>query len=205
MAIVTKIVYHLNCLRLLPLYALMKVHPRHKVFDEERQNWYACVLDKKDAPQNFRDNLFLLTLPEYRSVLYWRMGGLRYFISWWAPGERVLHLEGTNYRNAEPGLVIHHGHSTRVACKHIGAGCQIWHNVTLGTAKPFSGLFPTLGNNVRVCTGAVVLGGVSIGDNSTIAACSVVLKDVPANALVAGNPAHIIKLNGEKLATPIKL
>lgn len=201
MALLSLLVYHLDCVRLLPLYALMKCHPRHRFFDEERANWYRSVLNKEGTKQTFSDTMRLLTLREYRKVLYWRMGGLRYFISWWASGESTLHIEGTNYRNAETGLVVHHGHSSRIACTHIGRNCQIWHNVTLGTARPFSGLFPTLGNNVRICTGAIVLGGITIGDDATVAAGAVVLRNVPPGAVVAGNPACIVKLNG-KLATP---
>lgn len=44
-----------------------------------------------------------------------------------------------------------------------------------------------IGTNVRICK------GVTIGDNSIVAACSVVTKDVPANCIVAGNPAKIVK------------
>ena len=204
MAIVTKIIYHLNCLRLLPLYGLMKAHPRHRFFDEERQNWYRAVLGKGDCPQTFSDNMLLLTLPEYRSVLYWRMGGLRYFISWLAPGERVLHLVQPK-DSVGPGLVIHHGHSTRVACKKIGRNCQIWQNVTTGINRPIVGDRPVVGDNVRICSGAIVLGGISIGNNVTIAAGAVVVKSVPDNAVVAGNPAKIVKLNGEKLCPPANL
>lgn len=44
-----------------------------------------------------------------------------------------------------------------------------------------------IGANVRICK------GVTIGDNSVVAACSVVTKDVPANCIVAGNPAKVVK------------
>lgn len=47
----------------------------------------------------------------------------------------------------------------------------------------------TIGNNVWLCAGVVVLPGVNIGDNSVIAANSVVCSDVPENALYAGTPA----------------
>lgn len=46
-----------------------------------------------------------------------------------------------------------------------------------------------IGTNVRICK------GVTIGNNSIVAACSVVTKDVPANCIVAGNPARIVKSN----------
>ncbi len=44
-----------------------------------------------------------------------------------------------------------------------------------------------IGTNVRICK------GVTIGDNSVVAACSVVTKNVPANCIVAGNPAKIVR------------
>jgi serine acetyltransferase len=40
---------------------------------------------------------------------------------------------------------------------------------------------------------STVLKGVSIGDNSIVAASSVVTKDVPANVIVAGNPAVVVR------------
>ena len=44
-------------------------------------------------------------------------------------------------------------------------------------------------------TNSIILKGVIIGDNSIIAAGSIVTKNVPENSLVAGNPAKIIKQN----------
>lgn len=49
------------------------------------------------------------------------------------------------------------------------------------------------GNNIWVGWGTIILKGVTIGDNSIIAAGTFVTKDVPANVIVAGNPAKIIK------------
>lgn len=53
-----------------------------------------------------------------------------------------------------------------------------------------------IGSNVRICK------GVTIGDNSVVAACSVVTKDVPANCVVAGNPAKVVKTDIDKLPEP---
>lgn len=51
----------------------------------------------------------------------------------------------------------------------------------------------TIGNNVWIGGQAVICPGVTIGDNSVIGAGSIVVKDVPANVVVAGNPARIIR------------
>ena len=50
-----------------------------------------------------------------------------------------------------------------------------------------------IGNNVWIGSIVTILKGVTIGDNSVIAANSVVTKDVPANTIVAGNPATVVR------------
>ena len=50
-----------------------------------------------------------------------------------------------------------------------------------------------IGKKVWIGSGAIVLPGVNIGDNSVIAAGSVVTKDVPENSVFGGNPAKLIK------------
>lgn len=53
-----------------------------------------------------------------------------------------------------------------------------------------------IGENARICK------GVTIGDNAVVAANSVVTKDVPANAVAAGNPAKIVKTDIDKIPAP---
>jgi maltose O-acetyltransferase len=58
----------------------------------------------------------------------------------------------------------------------------------------------TIGNDVWIGGAAIVLPGVSIGDGATIGAGSVVTKNVPAHATVAGNPARVLRRTGEASA-----
>jgi acetyltransferase-like isoleucine patch superfamily enzyme len=53
-----------------------------------------------------------------------------------------------------------------------------------------------IGRNVWIAAGATIIGGVTIGENSVVAAGSVVTRDVPANSLVGGNPARVIRSIG---------
>lgn len=61
------------------------------------------------------------------------------------------------------------------------------------TARPI-----VIESNVWLAAGATVIGGVTIGRNAVVAAGSVVTRDVPADSLVAGNPARLVrKLDGD--------
>ena len=52
--------------------------------------------------------------------------------------------------------------------------------------------------SVRIAADATIIGGVTVGENSVVAAGSVVTRDVPANTLVGGNPAKVIRpINGD--------
>ena len=72
----------------------------------------------------------------------------------------------------------------------IGENCSINQNVTIGRGA--SG-FPTIGNNVQIYSGAVIIGDIIIGDNAIIGANAVVTKDVAAKTVVAGVPAKYIR------------
>lgn len=85
------------------------------------------------------------------------------------------------------GVVIH---SKAV----IGNHCMISQQVTIGGGNSaFPGL-PQIGDNVYIAKGAIVFGGIKIGNNVTIGANAVVNKPVPDNAIVAGVPAKILRM-----------
>ena len=82
----------------------------------------------------------------------------------------------------------------------IGDDCLLYQGVTLGgTGKEAGKRHPTIGNNVLVGSGAKVLGPFKVGDNSRVAANSVVLREIPENSTAVGSPARVVRQNGEKV------
>ena len=98
-------------------------------------------------------------------------------------------------------LVIDHGMGIVIGeTAEIGDDCLIYHGVTLGgTGKDVGKRHPTIGNNVLIGTGAKVLGPFKVGDNSRIAANSVVLSEIPPNSTAVGVPARVVKVDGRKV------
>ncbi len=96
-------------------------------------------------------------------------------------------------------LVIDHGMVIGETAE-IGDDCLIYHGVTLGgTGKDVGKRHPTIGNNVLIGTGAKVLGPIKVGDNSRIAANSVVLREIPEDSTAVGIPARVVRIAGQKV------
>ncbi|PIS29722.1 serine O-acetyltransferase [Candidatus Saganbacteria bacterium CG08_land_8_20_14_0_20_45_16] len=82
----------------------------------------------------------------------------------------------------------------------IGDDVMLYQGVTLGgTGKEKGRRHPTLGDNVVVGAGAIVLGAIVIGNNSRIGAGSVVTKSIPPDTTVVGNPCWIVRRDGRRL------
>lgn len=83
----------------------------------------------------------------------------------------------------------------------IGDDVMIYHGVTLGGGgwwkdKKGAKRHPTIGNNVVLGVGCIIIGPVKIGDNSKIGAGAIVIKDVPPDStIVAGLGKYIVKNN----------
>lgn len=79
----------------------------------------------------------------------------------------------------------------------LANGCYVtdsdWHTIYDRTVRDGKVTPVTIGDNVWLGDHATVLKGVTIGENSVVAARAVVTRDVPANVVVAGNPAKVVK------------
>ena len=96
------------------------------------------------------------------------------------------------------GIMLDHGSGIVVGeTASIGDNCSLLHSVTLGgTGKESGDRHPKIGENVMIGAGAKVLGNITVGKCSRVAAGSVVLADVPPNTTVAGVPARVIGPSG---------
>lgn len=89
----------------------------------------------------------------------------------------------------------------------IGDNTMIASHVQISTSTHDYNIWPmrsfrkdlpvTIGKNVWICSGAIILPGVNIGDNSVVGAGAIVNKDVPANSVVYGIPAKVMKQTAE--------
>lgn len=76
----------------------------------------------------------------------------------------------------------------------VGKNCNVAHNITIGQANrgKLKGC-PTIGDNVWIGAGSVIVGNINIGSNVLIAPNSFVNIDVPEYSLVLGNPCKVVK------------
>jgi serine O-acetyltransferase len=96
------------------------------------------------------------------------------------------------------GIMVDHGHDIVIGeTAVVEDNVSIMQGVTLGgTGKASGDRHPKIRQGVLIGAGAKILGNIEIGTCSRVAACSVVLHDVPANTTVAGVPAKIVGYAG---------
>jgi serine O-acetyltransferase len=134
--------------------------------------------------------LYLLHNNSYfRTLFYFRIGPIAsLFISWYRPGDRYFKISNTTV--IDGGMLLNHPYSTIINAEKIGRNFSIAHCTTLGLKSLCR---PIIGNNVSLGCTVTIIGNIKIGNNVVIGAGSVVVKDVPDNCIIAGNPAKIIK------------
>lgn len=180
-----------------PLFVALKIKA-DLLKDKYTQRWY------EDAANFPKANFFRLLAerPYYREVLFNRLKKL---------GGAFRKIYPTSYTHfgIKPykqlkiggGIWLDHPFCTRMGAASIGANFKVKQLVTIGKNSDMKQ--PTIGNNVFIGAGAVVCGGITIGDNVQIGANAVIMKDVPSNSTVIGNPAIIIRKDGERVNIPL--
>lgn len=151
--------------------------------EEHKQNNVARALFKYFWSNNFRCRCWirLVINTENRKIRHYRRNILerKFSIS---IGENTVIKKNLHIHHYE-GIVIGNG-------VRIGENCHIYQNVTIGQKN---NKYPIIGNNVTLYPGCVVIGDIVIGDGAQIAPNSVVITNIPQNAIFAGIPAKQIK------------
>lgn len=107
-------------------------------------------------------------------------------------------LGSTVHRETKIGEGLHlvHAHGIMIAPSAVlGDRVGIMQDVTIGNAAERTGT-PVIGNDVFIGAGAKILGPVRVGDRARIAANSLVISDVPADATAIGVPAKMMRYTG---------
>jgi serine O-acetyltransferase len=99
-----------------------------------------------------------------------------------------------------PGLgIAHHGSIVVNSRARVGAWCRINSATNIGLGP--SGV-PTIGDFCYIAPGAVVYGGITVGDRVVVGANAVVGRDVPDGVTVAGAPARVVSQNDSSSVMP---
>lgn len=145
---------------------------------------------KKDSVEKKFYHL-MLYYPAYAFIFFWRIKKNKYrWKSLFTQGYPCKIFGSTKIKG---GLVCFHPFATVINAKSIGHNFEFRNGLTIGNKNNDNELLPIIGNHVTVGANVCIIGKIIIGDNVIIGAGAVVVKDVPSNCVIAGNPARIIK------------
>ncbi|MDT0557350.1 serine acetyltransferase [Ichthyenterobacterium sp. W332] len=148
-----------------------------------------CAAKPKTVRKKFEHLMFYY--PDAAFIFFWRIGSISKWPSKLFTKNFNCKIFGST--KIEGGLHCFHPFGTVINAKSIGKNFQFRNGLTIGNKNNDNTQLPIIGDNVTVGANVVIIGAINIGNNTVIGAGSVVVKDVPDNAVVAGNPAKIIK------------
>jgi serine O-acetyltransferase len=165
------------------------------------------VMERDPAARSFTE--ILLCYPGVHALAFHRLGHRLWRRGWLSTARFVSHV-GRFVTGIEihpgarlgRGLFMDHGMGIVIGeTAEIGDNVSLLQGVTLGgTSTRREKRHPTLCDNVTVGAGAKIIGAITVGENSRVGAGSVVVRDVPPNAVVVGVPGRVTYKDGQRVA-----
>lgn len=184
-------VVYLSFLRIMPAYLCFCWNHFRDKCSKDLDSWVQYSPDVKGRSRFWQFGYLLVCCRECRNIFLNRLhrNPVMFVVT------RMLFspLESC-YINMPPeniggGFSLQHGFSTIVAAEKIGENCRIYQQVTVGYHGENA---PVIADNVTITAGAIVIGGIHIGNGAVVGAGAVVTHDVADNTTVVGVPARAI-------------
>ena len=165
-----------------------------------------AIIRQRDPAIHSSMEVFLY--PSFKVMLHYRLAHKlylkkHYFLARWVSQRGVRKTGIEIHPGAQIGkrFFIDHGMGVVIGeTAEIGDNVMLYHGVTLGgTGKEKNKRHPTVGDNVMIGAGTIVLGPVTIGSNTKIGAGSVVTQDIPDNVTAVGSPVMIVRKDGVRI------
>lgn len=183
------IIIAVNCIRCFPHLIYYYLHRNKLIIRADTQQWLKII--KKDHKSPFGFVYLLVFYAQFRNIFYFRIGSDNYLLNILCPKMETLSIASCNH--IEAGLFLPHGYATTIGANYIGKNCSINNNVTIGTYGDNNR--PTILDNVRINSGAVIYGKITIGNNVIIGANTTINTSVPDNSTVFPPTSRIMKWN----------
>ena len=175
------------------------------MFDAIRHD-IATVMERDPAARSRFE--VLVSYPGVHALAFHRVANRLWRRNWLTAARFVSHLSrfltGIEIHPAAKigrGVFIDHGMGIVIGeTAEVGNNVSLLQGVTLGgTSTKREKRHPTLRDNVTVGSGAKIIGAITIGENSRVGAGSVVVRDVPPNAVVVGVPGRVTFKDGQRV------
>jgi serine O-acetyltransferase len=176
------------------------------MFDAIRSD-VRTVMERDPAARSVTE--VLLCYPGVHALMFHRLANRLWRRGWLSTARFVSHV-GRFFTGIEihpgarlgRGLFIDHGMGIVIGeTAEVGDNVSLLQGVTLGgTSTRREKRHPTLRDNVTVGSGAKIIGAITIGENSRVGAGSVVVRDVPPNAVVVGVPGRVTYKDGQRVS-----
>ena len=148
-----------------------------------------CTVNKNTIEKKFEH--LMIYYSEFAFIFFWRTKNSGY--RWKKLFTKDFECKIFGSTKIAGGFVCFHPFSTVINATSIGENFEFRNGLTIGNKFNDNSLLPIIGNNVTVGANVCIIGAISIGDHVIIGAGSVVVKSIPSNSVVVGNPARVIK------------